>query len=216
MTEKNLIGSWVRRFILEHLVSDRNLTRNTQQSYRDMLALLLPFASKKLSKLIDQLCIEDISSELIRAFLLHLEENRECSIATRNQRLAGIHALARFIGTCSPEHIEWYTSIQAVPFKKTAKPTISYLEKPEMDALLDIPDRTTAQGSRDYALLLFLYNTGARADEAAQLTINDLVMESSVPSVRIFGKGGKARHCPLWTLTCTVLLMDAVRKTESF
>ena len=205
MIEKNLIGSWIRRFILEHLVNERNLTRNTQQSYRDMLTLLLAFVSKRLKKSIDQLSIEDISSQITRDFLLHLEKDRGCSIATRNQRLAGIHALAQFIGKHSLEHIAWCTSIQAVSFKKTAKPVMTYLEKPEMDAILNVPDRTTAQGARDYSLLLFLYNTGARADEAAKLVISDLAMESSAPSVRIVGKAGKVRHCPLWPLTCKVL-----------
>jgi integrase/recombinase XerD len=205
MTDKTLIGLWVRRFILEHLVSERNLTQNTQQSYRDMLTLLLAFVSKKLKKSVDKLCIEDISSDIVRDFLLYLEQERGCSVATRNQRLAAIHALAQFVGRHSPEHITWCASIQAVSFKKTAKPVISYLEKSELDALLNVCDRKTEQGARDYSLLLFLYNTGARANEAAQLIINDLVMESSVPSVKIIGKAGKVRYCPLWPITCKVL-----------
>ena len=56
--------------------------------------------------------------------------------------------------------------VRAIAFKKTAKPLVTYLEKSEMDALLAAPDRTTAQGRRDYSVILFLYNTGARADEA--------------------------------------------------
>lgn len=80
-----------------------------------------------------------------------------------------------------------------------------YLEKPETDALLDAPNRKSRQGSRDYALLLFLYNSGARANEAAHVTIADLNLEGSAASVRIVGKAGKVRHCPLWSLTCKVL-----------
>lgn len=77
-----------------------------------------------------------------------------------------------------------------------------YLEKAEMDALLDAPDRNSAQGLRDYVMLLFLYNTGARANEAAHVNIRDLSLDASPPSVRLIGKGGKVRHCPLWSSTC--------------
>jgi integrase/recombinase XerD len=118
--------------------------------------------------------------------------------------LAAIHALARFIGEHSPEHIAWCGQIRAIPFKKTATNPVSYLEKPEMDALLGAPNSTTSQGHRDHALLLFLYNSGARASEAAQLTIADLDLppaQQGQAAVRIVGKGNKIRRCPLWPQT---------------
>src|SRR5215467_16286525 len=122
----------------------------------------------------------------MRKFLDHLECDRQCSGGTRNQRLATIHSLARFIGMRSPVHLAWCAEIRAVPFKKTAKAAIGYLDKSEMDALLDQPDRRTSLGARDYALLLFLYNSGARADEVARLTVASLRL-SQPPSVRILG-----------------------------
>jgi site-specific recombinase XerD len=199
VNDVHLLGPWVRRFLLEHLVGEPNLARNTQCSYRDTLTLLLPFVSAKLNRPVDRLTIVDVSADLVRLFLLHLEESRECGIATRNQRLAALHALARFIGEHSPEHIQWCGQLRAIPFKKTTKPVIPYLEKPEMDALLSSPNRQSAQGRRDYALLLFLYNSGSRADEAAQLLIRDLDLGASC--VKIRGKGGKERLCPLWPVT---------------
>ena len=90
-----------------------------------------------------------------------------------------------------------------------------YLEKSEMDALLDAPDRKSRQGYRDYALLLFLYNSGARANEAAHVTISDLNIEGSPASVRIVGKGGKVRHCPLWALTCKVIVPLIARRAPN-
>lgn len=210
--EKKHIGAWIRRFLMEHLVGERNLARNTQASYRDTLALLLPFAGKRLKKAVDRLCIEDISADLVRDFLQYLEKERDCSIVTRNQRLAAIHALSRFIGERSPEHVAWCSEIRGIPFKKTSKATMTYLEKPEMNALLNAPDRRTEQGQRDYALMLFLYNTGARADEAAHITIGDLDLGSS-PSVKINGKGGKTRYCPLWTLTARILAAPIIGRT---
>jgi integrase len=102
------------------------------------------------------------------------KEKRGCGIATRNRRLAAIHALARLIGLHAPELVEWCGQVCAVPFEKSPRSLVTYPEKVEMDAVLAAPDLSTWQGRRDHALLLFLYNTGARADEAAQARIEDL------------------------------------------
>lgn len=204
MPDDTLIGSWIRRFLLEHLVGERNLTHNTQASYRDTLILLLPFAVACVKKPIDHLSLGHLSPDLVRQFLLHLEQQRGCSVATRNQRLAAIHAFVRFVGERSPEHITWCTQIRAIPFKKTSSPAMSYMDKMEMDTVLDAPNTATKQGFRDYALLLFLYNTGARADEATRVKVADLEIGPS-PAVTIAGKRGKIRICPLWTLTANTL-----------
>ena len=216
MKDESLLGPWVRRFLLEHLVAERNLSHNTQASYRDTLMLLLPFASRHGGGAIDRMIVEDLTPAIVRKFLEHLERERQCSDVTRNQRLATIHSLARFIGTRSPVHLAWCAEMRAIPFKKTAKTVIGYLEKAEMDALLNQPDRRTSLGARDYALLLFLYNSGARADEAAKLTVGNLQLGAS-PSVRLHGKGNKFRTCPLWPTTATSLsrLVAERDKTDS-
>jgi site-specific recombinase XerD len=204
MTDRTLLGPWIRRFLLEHLVAERNLARNTQASYRDTLTLLLPFLSVSKNIPIDRLSIEDLSSVTLRRFLEHLQRERGCGEATRNQRLGAIHSLAKFIGTRSPEHLAWCTEIRTIPFKKTARAVLPYLDKAEMDALLHTPDVRTRQGARDHALLLFLYNTGARVDEAAHLRGGDITW-GNTPSVRLVGKGNKVRCCPLWPQTGDVL-----------
>jgi site-specific recombinase XerD len=204
MPNHALVGSWVRRFLLEH-VSERNLSRHIQASYRDTLALLIPFVADTAGKPVDQLCVVQFSAAVVRQFLQHLEDTRNCTIATRNQRLAAIHAWALFVGRNSPEHVEWCGEIRAIPFKKSTKQLVPYLEKREMDALLEAPDRSTAQGRRDYALLLFLYNSGARADEAAQLTVGRLELSARTAAVTIHGKGNKIRCCPLWSITAAEL-----------
>ncbi|HTU17492.1 MAG TPA: tyrosine-type recombinase/integrase, partial [Gemmataceae bacterium] len=205
MRDTSLLGPWIRRFLMEHLIGERNLSRNTQRSYRDTLRLFLPAVAQHSRKPIDRLAVTDLSAECVRQFLSGLEKKRGCAIATRNQRLAAIHALAGFIGLRAPELVEWCGQVRAVPFKKAPRPLITYLEKSEMDALLATPDLTTAQGRRDHALLLFLYNAGTRADETAQVRIGDLTLpqvpERDLASVLIRGKGNKARRCPLWAQT---------------
>jgi integrase len=150
------------------------------------------------------LAVEDLAPAVVRRFLTHVEQVRGCGGATRNLRLGALHSLAKFIGGRSPEHLAWAIELRAIPCKKTVPLAIGYLEKPELDAVLQAPNRQTAQGRRDYAVLLFLYNTGARADEAARLMIGDLT-GGRTPAVRLVGKGNKTRQCPLWPRTAALL-----------
>ena len=204
--ETERLGAWVRRFLVEHLIVERNLSRNTQRSYRDTFRLLIPFATKAHTTTVDRLAVADVSAELVRRFLGHVEEQRRCGVRTRNQRLAAIHAFATFVGERCPELIPWCGEVRAVPFKRYDRPGLCYLDKPEMDALLAAPDRSTEAGRRDHSVLLFLYNTGARASEAAAVTVGDLdARPDGSGAVRLIGKGGKTRHCPLWPTTMTSL-----------
>ena len=219
MSDQNLLGRWVRRFLLEHLVTERNLSANTQRSYRDTLALLLPFLGRALRKTPDRFTVDDLTAERVKAFLLYLEESRHCQIRTRNQRLSAIHSLARLIAMHSPEHVHWCGQIRSIPMKKGTHGLVSYLERPAVDALLQAPDRKTALGRRDRTILLFLYNSGARADEVAQLAITDLDLardlKKGLSSVRLMGKGRKIRRCPLWPETATELAALIARRAAA-
>jgi site-specific recombinase XerD len=204
MTESHPLGPYVRRFLLEHVVADRCLSRNTQKSYRDAIRLLLQFLAHHYSVDATQLTVEQLTVDAVRAFLTHRQEEHANSTATRNQRLAVIHSFLRFTARQTPELLDLAAQVQGVPQQRTAFRPMAYLEKEEMDALLDTPDRRRPQGYRDYAILLFLYNTGARAQEVADVTVEDLNLDSS-PCVRIHGKGNKTRICPLWPHTVKVL-----------
>ncbi|MCJ7502191.1 MAG: site-specific integrase [Acidobacteriia bacterium] len=204
MSEYHRLGPYVRQFLLQDLIADRNLSRNTQRSYRDTIRLLLRFIDQQHSTDPTQVTVEQVNADLVRSFLTYLEQNRTNSVATRNQRLAAIHSFCRFIARQVPELLDQVREIQSIPLRRSVVPCIAYLEKEEIDIVLATPDRSRPQGQRDYALLLFLYNTGARADEAAHTTLGDLNLGPH-PSVRIFGKGGKTRLCPLWSHTSKIL-----------
>jgi site-specific recombinase XerD len=92
----------------------------------------------------------------------------------------------------------------AVPFKRAPHRAVDYLEAEEMRALLDAPDLRTADGRRDRALLITLFNTGARAQEILDLRPCDLQLVRPF-QVRLRGKGRKERLCPLWSQTVAVL-----------
>lgn len=205
MTDSHhLIGPFIRRFLLEEMVADRNLTINTQRSYRDSIRLLLRFMADHHATDATRVTVEQLTAAIVRAFLAHLEEQRRNSVATRNQRLAAIHSLFRFVGRQVPELVDHATQIQAIPLRRAILPTMDYLDKAEIDAVLAAPERRRPQGQRDYALLLFLYNTGARASEAAELTVGGLTL-AAAPFARFLGKGRKIRTCPLWPHTAKVL-----------
>jgi site-specific recombinase XerD len=203
MNDPALVGPWVRRFLLEHVRGERQLSVNTQRSYRDTFVLLLPFAARLCRQAVDRLHLEHLSPKLLRGFLQHLAQQRHCGPSTLNQRLAALRAWARFVGGHSPEHTAWSGQVRALAFRKAAPPLLPYLERAEMQALLDAPDPRQPQGRRDAVLLLFLYNTGARASEAVDLTIGDI--DFAAPAVTLHGKGNKCRRCPLWPTTLAAL-----------
>jgi site-specific recombinase XerD len=185
------------------LVGERNLSLNTQKSYRDTLIQLLPFFARQARKSMDRLMITDLTVKRIKLFLSHIEVARGCGASTRNQRLSAIRAFARFVAEHAPEHLEWHAQVKTIPIKKSMEPSITSLDRREMKALIATPVRSTAQGTRDHAVLLFLYNSGARVSEAVNLTIADIDWHGR--SVRILGKGNKVRMCPLWPETLQVL-----------
>lgn len=204
MTDTHLIAPFVRRFLVEDVIVNRDLSPNTQKSYRDTIRLLFRFLAEQRSTEPTQVTVEQVDDALVRDFLRDLQERRGNSIATRNQRLVALHSLFRFIGRLVPELVDHAARIQDIPYRRAPSEPVPYLEKAEIDALLATPDRRTAQGRRDHAMLLYLYNTGARASEAASTPVSALSLTGSL-SVRLVGKGRKSRVCPLWPATADTL-----------
>ena len=204
----SVLGAWIKRFLIEYLPTERNLAVNTLKSYRDCLTLLLPFVASRCGKPVERLKVEDLSADRVTAFLGHLERERGCSVQTRNQRLAAIRSFARYVSVRDAALVEWAGSIRAVPLKKTVRPRIAWLSTEDMEAMIAGTDRRSVTGRMEYALLLFFYNSGARATEAAGLQVEDLHLpERTGESARatIHGKGGKLRITPIWTRTAKAL-----------
>ena len=208
MSDLKTLGPWLRRFLAEHIVTERNLAPNTQKSYRDTFTLLLPFIGAKVRKSVDRLAVRDLTAARVLQFLAYLEAQRGCSVPTRNQRLTAIRAFARFVASRDPALLEWSANVRAIALKKATPQPIGWLSKAEMKALLKVPDRRTHRGRIEHGVLLFLYNTGARVSEATELAVDDLRIErrdGGHALVTLHGKGGKIRQCPLWPRTERVL-----------
>jgi len=200
----NLLGAAIRDYFTDHLPRLRGTSPHTIHSYRDSMVLLLRFLSHQQKKPVTGLDLLDIDPPGILAFLSHLEQERHNGVSTRNVRLSAIHAFFHFVAARNPEHLALAQRVLGIPFKRARQRAIDYLEYEEIDAILKAIDRATPQGSRDYALLATMFNTGGRVQEIADIRVCDLQLTKPF-QVRLFGKGRKERYCPLWPQTATVL-----------
>jgi site-specific recombinase XerD len=148
--------------------------------------------------------MEIITKGLIEEYLNWLENGRQCSIATRNQRLAAIHAFCKYVQRESLENLDEIQRILAIPIKKKPKPVISFLTINEMEILLQQPDRNKDSGKRDLVLLATLYDTAARVQELIDLKIKDIRLDSPAV-ITLHGKGRKSRQVPIMKNTHALL-----------
>jgi site-specific recombinase XerD len=198
-------------FFHEWAGQQRNLSHHTVSSYRDAWRLFLPFVSERKKRAIDTLSLADLDAHEVLAFLQHIEDKRKACVGTRNCRLAAIHSFFAFVARREPMAIAQCTEIARIPVKKMNRPAMCYLEPDEITAILKQPDRSDLEGQRDHALLAFLFNTGARIQEA--LNVCPQAIRFDPPAqVELFGKGRKTRICPLWPET--VELLKALLKRQ--
>ena len=194
------IATFIKRFFSHYLPVQKGLAANTILAYRDAVKLLLCSAADTLHKSVEDLCVEDINESLVVDFLDHLENTRDCTARTRNARLAAIRAFFGFIAREEPALLLHCQMIRTIPLKRTQHKTVDYLEENEMQSLLNAVDLNSRTGVRDEALILLLYNTGARVSEIVGLKAADLRLDGSA-QVKLLGKGNKYRSCPLWPET---------------
>jgi site-specific recombinase XerD len=194
------LGPLVQSFFTDHLPVQKGLRLGSIRSYRDTIRLFLCFVSEQRRCSISKLLLQDLSFERVLAFLKHLEQERGNSVRTRNQRRAALNTFFAYLAVRAPEMLAVCQQVAAIPVKRTSLPDTHYLEREELTALFRSLPRDGRNALRDRTLLLFLYNTGARVQEAADLHIEHL--ELAPPAkVHLHGKGDKWRVCPLWEET---------------
>jgi site-specific recombinase XerD len=184
----------------------------TTLSYRDAMKLLLRFVAERKRRSVVKLDFADLDVEAVRAFLDHLESKRGNEIATRNNRLAAIRSFFTFVAAEEPSLADQCRRVCAIPIKRAPVKTVTYLENEEMQALLGAAAAAGDAGLRDHALLLFLYNTGARVKELVDIQAADLHLDRP-RQVLLRGKRRKERIIPLWASTARALrnLLDEQR-----
>ena len=177
---------------------------HTIRAYRDALKLFYLFLSNQTHKPVANLAVEDIQSDSVLAFLNHVESKRGNSAVTRNCQLAAVRSFVQHLLRLDVTRAGQYGRILAISNKRAVRRTAIYLEPEEARAVIAAVDLRSREGERDHALLLFLYNTGARVSEALAARAGDLRLERP-RQVRLLGKGQKERICPLWSETAAAL-----------
>ncbi len=194
----------LERFFTQRLMLQREASPHTSSSYRDTFRQFLTFAQQHLHQRPSRLNVEQIDAPLIVAFLDELEKQRGLTVRNRNLRLTAIHSFFRYAAFELPEHSAQIQRVLAIPSKRFARTLVSFLTRPEVDALLAVPDRNTWYGWRDHAFILTAVQTGLRLSEMTGLKREDFILGAGA-YVRVIGKGRKERCVPLAKSTRTVL-----------
>jgi integrase/recombinase XerD len=194
----------VQSFFHAHLRSTRGASEHTVRAYRDALQMYFVFLADRLGRSVADLQLEDVRADAVLAFLDHLESTRGNRAVTRNCRLAAIRSFADHLLRHDVTRAEQYGRILAIPVKRAAHRDVTYLEPEDVRAVILAVEGQGPVQRRDRALLLVLYNTGARVSEALALRPRDLQLERP-RQARLRGKGGKERVCPLWGETVAAL-----------
>jgi integrase/recombinase XerD len=209
------VGQVLFGFFEDHLKVQKGLRPGSIKSYRDTMKLFLAFVARACRKPVTRLALADLSSQRVLEFLQMIELQRHNKPQTRNQRLAALHTFYRYLATHHCEMLAEAERVDAIPNKRTSPPETRYLEADEVEHLFQ---SLAAQGSRalrDRALLMLLYNTGARVQEIADLRVEDVDLDGPL-RVRLHGKGDKWRGCPIWPETAAVLRqLDTVQSGDT-
>jgi integrase/recombinase XerD len=196
--------SSTQSFFQNYLRQTRGASAHTVRAYRDALKLFFLFLAEHERKPVTGLTLDDVGANTVLAFLEHIETKRGNSATTRNCRLAAVRSFVQYLLRHDVTRAGQYGAILAIRTKRATRRTITYLEPEEARELIAAIDARSRHGERDRALLLFLYNTGARVAEALSLRPSALRLDRP-RQVRLLGKGSKERICPLWAETTTAL-----------
>lgn len=206
--------SVVHHYFLEYLPRQKGLQASTIRSYRDSLRLFLIFAADANRIGVSGLQFKHLGYTVVLDFLNNMEGRRGNSISTRNQRLTALHVFYEYLARTEPEMLPMSAKVASIPMKRCPRPEATFLARDEVEALFACIPSQDRLSQRDRALLMLLYNTGARVSEVAQLKVGQLDLGSPA-HVRLLGKGSKWRTCPLWSQTAKALQVLLAERAEN-
>ncbi len=204
MNKQSMLFDYVERFFQDYLKEQRSVSFNTILAYRDTLRLLFNFACQHLGKITVNLEIDDLTLDVVLAFLSHIETSRKNKTTTRNSRLAALKTFFTYLCSQDPIKTVQFQKIVFIPIKRPLKQPADYIQKEQLQALLQSIGRATPLDRRDYCLIYLLYNTGARVSEICDLRVENIRFESPA-MISLLGKGRKIRQIPLWKETINLL-----------
>jgi len=204
MSRTSSLPALIESFFTERLMRQQHVSGHTIASYRDTFRLLLAFASHRRKTSPSELELRDLDAPFIVEFLEDQETQRAVSTRTRNLRLTAIRSFFRFVAFEEPAHSAHIQRVLAVPSKRGEKKLIHFLNRREIEAILNAPDRATWLGRRDHALLSLAIQTGLRLSELTSLDRESIKFGTGA-HVSCVGKGRKERCTPLSKPLTTIL-----------
>lgn len=200
----NDFGRYLSNYFLKYIPYRTGYSENTIKSYRDTFTIFLRYCNDVLRIKPEKLCFTTLSRNMVEEFLIWLEDKKNYSISTRNQRLAALHAFFRYLQIEAPEYMELSNSILSIRTKKTPKVEMNYLSIGAIRELLSIANKSSKESRRDLAILSLLYDSGARVQELADVLVVDVRIKDPA-TVRLTGKGKKTRIIPIMPQTINIL-----------
>lgn len=191
---------YMSKYLTEYLPGIQGVSYNTIASKRDAYILLLKYLNDTQNIKAEDVDIPLLSRETIIKYLEWLEKSRGSSVSTRNIRLAAIKSLFSYIQTQTPDYIYQCQQILSIPRKKEPGHTLEYLTVEGIKSVLDAVEASSRTGLRDLTLLSLMYDSAARVQEIADLSVNDFRAEKP-STLRLTGKGSKTRIVPLMSTT---------------
>ena len=199
---KNL-NYYITKYFSEYLPNVVGAGKRTINSYRDTFVILLEYLQREYKININKMNIDVIEYTKIEKFLDYLENERNNSVSTRNQRFAAISSFYKYLQKRELAVFDLCSDILTIPKKKAETKVMSYFSVDEIKLLINKPDTKTKYGFRNYLILLFMYETACRAQEISDLQRKQLFLEDNY--VVLIGKGNKNRRIPITKELSTLL-----------
>jgi len=191
----------IHDYLKVYLPKQRKLSHNTIRSYREALELLVDFVKAQKNIPLQDVTFEMLTAETVTAYLAYLEDERGCSVATRNNRLAAVRAFLEYAADRDVTTAFVLNDMKKVPVKKPNKvEAIHYMSMAAITAIVEQTDATSPKGLRDRVFMILMYDTGARIQEMIDIKICDLRL-GKTSTVMLHGKGSKIRSVPLMDKT---------------
>lgn len=206
MNKTSDFSYYLSKYLTTYIAGIRNLSINTQKSYRDTFKILIIFFNSKYNLSTHKIELKHLTKETICEFIIWLKETRSLGNSSLNQRLACIHAFFKYLQNEAPEKIYDCQKIMSIPYRRCLQKTIDYLTKDALKSIFDVIDKSKINERRDLVMLCVLYDTGARVQELCDLSIRDLHIHSDSPYIMLTGKGNKSRYVPIMKNTKNILI----------
>lgn len=166
---------------LKYIELEKNYSNYTLINYKDDLSFYLDFLNK------ENIDVLDSDYKVIRNYLSYMY-NKKYSSKTISRHISSLRSFYKYM---LRENYIVKNPMTLISNPKQESKLPHFLYYNELEAILNIPDKSTPLGQRDSVILELLYSTGIRVSELVNIKLKDINL--STRKIRILGKGNKER-----------------------